>query len=186
MHSASFFIATIRLRFFRSADVAPLHFLSSKFETTVDRHFLSISTVNRSEATTDAANIQSSLAFFCRRCHPTPPTKPQPPFFRRNCVTRDRHYLETIDSSPTTSAKGKFSGGFDIGAFGGLQGEKVAAPKPSFVSVEILTDIVKASRKPSTTTIDDLALGGGLCNTPIFASWIYYKTPNNTVRCGSI
>nr|GME02899.1 glyoxysomal fatty acid beta-oxidation multifunctional protein MFP-A [Ipomoea batatas] len=121
----------------RSADVAPLHFFSSKFETTVDCLFLSISTVNRSEATADAANIQSSPAFFCRRFHSTPPPKPQSPFFRLSCVTRDRHYPETVDSSPTTEsyeetlrrdnegAKGKFSGCFDIAAFGGLQGEKV-------------------------------------------------------------
>nr|GMC60250.1 glyoxysomal fatty acid beta-oxidation multifunctional protein MFP-A [Ipomoea batatas] len=59
-------------------------------------------------------------------------------------------------------AKGKFSGGFDITAFGGLTRGKVAAPKPSFVSVEILTDIVEASRKPPVAAIDGLALGGGL------------------------
>uniref|UniRef100_A0A5B7BC36 Putative fatty acid beta-oxidation multifunctional protein n=1 Tax=Davidia involucrata TaxID=16924 RepID=A0A5B7BC36_DAVIN len=61
-----------------------------------------------------------------------------------------------------TGAKGKFSGGFDITAFGGLQGGKTAAPKPGFISVEILTDTLEAARKPSVAAIDGLALGGGL------------------------
>lgn len=60
-----------------------------------------------------------------------------------------------------TGAKGKFSGGFDITAFGGIQaGGEVS--KPGFVSVEILTDTVEAARKPSVAAIDGLALGGGL------------------------
>nr|GMD63625.1 glyoxysomal fatty acid beta-oxidation multifunctional protein MFP-A [Ipomoea batatas] len=67
-----------------------------------------------------------------------------------------------VNSLSIDGAKGKFSGGFDIAAFGGLQGGKVAAPKPGFVSVEILTDIVEASKKPSVAAIDGLALGGGL------------------------
>ncbi|KAA8548946.1 hypothetical protein F0562_000630 [Nyssa sinensis] len=62
-----------------------------------------------------------------------------------------------------TGANGKFSGGFDITAFGGFQGERVsAAPKPGFISVEILTDTLEAARKPSVAAIDGLALGGGL------------------------
>ncbi|KAI8010235.1 hypothetical protein LOK49_LG06G03289 [Camellia lanceoleosa] len=60
------------------------------------------------------------------------------------------------------SAKGKFSGGFDITAFGGMQGGKVAPPKPGFMSVEVLTDTVEAARKPSVAAIDGLTLGGGL------------------------
>ncbi|KAI6693028.1 hypothetical protein NL676_020738 [Syzygium grande] len=61
-----------------------------------------------------------------------------------------------------TGANGKFSGGFDITAFGGIQTGKVEQPKPGFVSVEILTKAVEAARKPSVAAIDGLALGGGL------------------------
>ncbi|GAB2266672.1 hypothetical protein Dimus_001666 [Dionaea muscipula] len=61
-----------------------------------------------------------------------------------------------------TGAKGKFSGGFDITVFGGLQEGKVEAPKRGFVAVEILTDTLEAARKPSVAAIDGLALGGGL------------------------
>ncbi|XP_062108728.1 glyoxysomal fatty acid beta-oxidation multifunctional protein MFP-a [Humulus lupulus] len=62
-----------------------------------------------------------------------------------------------------TGAKGKFSGGFDIGAFGGLQGgQKAEFSRPGFIAVEVLTDVVEAARKPSVAAIDGLALGGGL------------------------
>lgn len=61
-----------------------------------------------------------------------------------------------------TGAKGKFSGGFDITAFGGIQEGKNASPKRGFVAVEVLTDTVEAARKPSVAAIDGLALGGGL------------------------
>lgn len=63
-----------------------------------------------------------------------------------------------------TGANGKFSGGFDITAFGGLQGGKsnfVEMQKPGHVS-EILSDTVEGARKPSVAAIDGLALGGGL------------------------
>lgn len=65
-----------------------------------------------------------------------------------------------------TGAKGKFSGGFDINAFGGLQDGKSMstglASKPGYVSIDILSDTVEAARKPSVAAIDGLALGGGL------------------------
>ncbi|GAB4843629.1 hypothetical protein Ancab_013594 [Ancistrocladus abbreviatus] len=61
-----------------------------------------------------------------------------------------------------TGAKEKFSGGFDITAFGAIQEGKVAAPKRGFVAVDILTDTVEAARKPSVAAVDGLALGGGL------------------------
>ncbi|KNA11657.1 hypothetical protein SOVF_133270 [Spinacia oleracea] len=61
-----------------------------------------------------------------------------------------------------TGAKGKFSGGFDITAFGGIQEGKTASPERGFVAVEVLTDTVEAARKPSVAAIDGLALGGGL------------------------
>nr|XP_027115992.1 glyoxysomal fatty acid beta-oxidation multifunctional protein MFP-a-like [Coffea arabica] len=59
-------------------------------------------------------------------------------------------------------SNGKFSGGFDITAFGGIQEGKFPAPKPGFVSIEILSDTVDAATKPSVAAIDGLALGGGL------------------------
>lgn len=61
-----------------------------------------------------------------------------------------------------TGAKKKFSGGFDISAFTGIQAGKMEAPKPGFVSVEILSNSVEGAKKPSVAAIDGLALGGGL------------------------
>ncbi|KAL5541883.1 hypothetical protein UlMin_009593 [Ulmus minor] len=62
-----------------------------------------------------------------------------------------------------TGAKGRFSGGFDISAFGGMQGGvKPEFSRPGYVSVELLTDVLEAARKPSVAAIDGLALGGGL------------------------
>lgn len=61
-----------------------------------------------------------------------------------------------------TGANGKFSGGFDISAFGQIQMGKIAAPKRGFVAVDLLTDTVDAAKKPSVAAIDGLALGGGL------------------------
>lgn len=62
-----------------------------------------------------------------------------------------------------TGAKGKFSGGFDIGAFGSLQGgDQAEHARPGFISVELVTDTLEAARKPSVAAIDGLALGGGL------------------------
>ncbi|CAL5343344.1 unnamed protein product [Camellia sinensis] len=58
---------------------------------------------------------------------------------------------DDVKAIVVTGAKGKFSGGFDITAFGGMQGRK-----------KVLTDIVEAARKPSVAAIDGLALGGGL------------------------
>ncbi|KAH7842461.1 hypothetical protein Vadar_005567 [Vaccinium darrowii] len=69
---------------------------------------------------------------------------------------------DDVKAIVVTGAKGKFSGGFDITAFGGFQGGKVPPPKPGLISVEILTDTVEAAKKPSVAAIDGLALGGGL------------------------
>ncbi|CAA2997987.1 glyoxysomal fatty acid beta-oxidation multifunctional MFP-a [Olea europaea subsp. europaea] len=69
---------------------------------------------------------------------------------------------DDVKAIVVTGAQGKFSGGFDITAFGKIQGGNVAAPKPGFVSLEILCDTVAAARKPSVAAIDGLALGGGL------------------------
>ncbi|URD90228.1 fatty acid beta-oxidation multifunctional protein [Musa troglodytarum] len=61
-----------------------------------------------------------------------------------------------------TGAKGKFSGGFDITAFGGVQGGKTEQPKIGYISIDLLTDTLEGARKPSVAAIDGLALGGGL------------------------
>lgn len=59
-------------------------------------------------------------------------------------------------------AKGKFSGGFDITAFSGLQGGKREQPKVGYISIDIITETLEGAKKPSVAAIDGLALGGGL------------------------
>ncbi|KAJ3669495.1 hypothetical protein LUZ60_011445 [Juncus effusus] len=63
-----------------------------------------------------------------------------------------------------TGAQGKFSGGFDISAFGAIQGGKMSQeqPKVGYISIEVLTDTLEGAKKPSVAAIDGLALGGGL------------------------
>ncbi|ESQ49348.1 hypothetical protein EUTSA_v10020152mg [Eutrema salsugineum] len=61
-----------------------------------------------------------------------------------------------------TGAKGKFSGGFDISGFGEIQKGKRKEPKVGYISIDIITDLLEAARKPSVAAIDGLALGGGL------------------------
>ncbi|KAJ4903702.1 Peroxisomal fatty acid beta-oxidation multifunctional protein MFP2 [Raphanus sativus] len=61
-----------------------------------------------------------------------------------------------------TGAKGKFSGGFDISGFGEVQKGTRKEPKVGYLSIDILTDLFEAARKPSVAAIDGLALGGGL------------------------
>ncbi|XP_057957697.1 glyoxysomal fatty acid beta-oxidation multifunctional protein MFP-a [Malania oleifera] len=61
-----------------------------------------------------------------------------------------------------TGANGRFSGGFDISAFGSLQEGKMVQAKPGFISVEIVTETLEAARKPAVAAIDGIALGGGL------------------------
>lgn len=61
-----------------------------------------------------------------------------------------------------TGARGKFSGGFDITAFGDIQGRKMEQPKVGFISIDIITDTLEGATKPSVAAIDGLALGGGL------------------------
>ncbi|KAI7744767.1 hypothetical protein M8C21_016902 [Ambrosia artemisiifolia] len=73
---------------------------------------------------------------------------------------------DDVKAIVVTGAKGKFSGGFDISAFGALQEGKAMttglASKPGYVSIDILSDTVEAAKKPSVAAIDGLALGGGL------------------------
>ncbi|KAK6254475.1 Enoyl-CoA hydratase/isomerase - like 9 [Theobroma cacao] len=69
---------------------------------------------------------------------------------------------DDVKAIVVTGAKGKFSGGFDITAFGRIQGGNVEQPKPGYISVEVLSDTLEAARKPSVAAIDGLALGGGL------------------------
>nr|CAD1829809.1 unnamed protein product [Ananas comosus var. bracteatus] len=61
-----------------------------------------------------------------------------------------------------TGAGGKFSGGFDITAFGDIQGGNMEQPKVGYISIDIITDTLEAAKKPSVAAIDGLALGGGL------------------------
>lgn len=69
---------------------------------------------------------------------------------------------DDVKAIVVAGANGKFSGGFDITAFGGIQEGKVVQPKPGVISVEVFTDLLEAARKPSVAAIDGLALGGGL------------------------
>ncbi|WJX90650.1 hypothetical protein P8452_72523 [Trifolium repens] len=69
---------------------------------------------------------------------------------------------DDVKAIVVTGAKGKFSGGFDISAFGGLQEAKEERTKPGWISIEIITDTIEAAKKPSVAAIDGIALGGGL------------------------
>lgn len=69
---------------------------------------------------------------------------------------------DDVKAIVVTGANGKFSGGFDITAFGEIQGGKITAPKRGLIAIDLLTDTVDAARKPSVAAIDGLALGGGL------------------------
>ncbi|KAM0947648.1 putative 3-hydroxyacyl-CoA dehydrogenase, Isomerase, Hydro-lyase [Dioscorea sansibarensis] len=59
-----------------------------------------------------------------------------------------------------TGAGGKFSGGFDINAFG--QKGNWEEPEVGYLSKVFLSDTLESARKPSVAAIDGLALGGGL------------------------
>ncbi|KAJ4954723.1 hypothetical protein NE237_011506 [Protea cynaroides] len=69
---------------------------------------------------------------------------------------------DDVKAIVVTGSGNKFSGGFDITAFGGLQSGKMEQPKKGLISIEIITDTLEAARKPSVAAIDGLALGGGL------------------------
>ncbi|EPS73418.1 hypothetical protein M569_01334 [Genlisea aurea] len=69
---------------------------------------------------------------------------------------------DDIKAIVITGERGKFSGGFDISAFGKIQDKSIEAPRPGFVSLEILSDVVAAAKKPFVAAVDGLALGGGL------------------------
>nr|KJB72707.1 hypothetical protein B456_011G191800 [Gossypium raimondii] len=69
---------------------------------------------------------------------------------------------DDVKAIVVTGTNGKFSGGFDITSFDGMQSGKVEQPKLGFVSVEIVSDTLEAAKKPSVAAIDGLALGGGL------------------------
>ncbi|KAM7527043.1 hypothetical protein LguiB_030453 [Lonicera macranthoides] len=58
-------------------------------------------------------------------------------------------------------SRGKFSGGFDVTAFGGSQ-RKMKHEELGFMSIDFVTDTLEAARKPLVAAIDGPALGGGL------------------------
>ncbi|XP_057430072.1 peroxisomal fatty acid beta-oxidation multifunctional protein MFP2-like [Lotus japonicus] len=68
---------------------------------------------------------------------------------------------EDVKAIVITGAKGKFSGGFDITAFGAIQ-EGKENTDPGLISIELLTNTLEGAKKPSVAAIDGLALGGGL------------------------
>jgi len=43
-----------------------------------------------------------------------------------------------------------------------MQKGNVKEPKAGYISIDIITDLLEAARKPSVAAIDGLALGGGL------------------------
>ncbi|XP_010524718.1 PREDICTED: peroxisomal fatty acid beta-oxidation multifunctional protein MFP2 [Tarenaya hassleriana] len=69
---------------------------------------------------------------------------------------------DDVKAIVVTGANGKFSGGFDISGFGEIQKGNRPEPKAGYVSIDIITDLVEAARKPSVAAIEGLALGGGL------------------------
>ncbi|KAK7387916.1 hypothetical protein VNO78_22714 [Psophocarpus tetragonolobus] len=80
---------------------------------------------------------------------------------------------DDVKAIVVTGAKGKFSGGFDISAFGAQ--EPKDRLKPGWLSIEIFTDTIEAATKPLVAAIDGLALGGGLefamvCNARLSTS----------------
>ncbi|KAI4364451.1 hypothetical protein MLD38_020541 [Melastoma candidum] len=64
---------------------------------------------------------------------------------------------DDVKAIVVTGRNGKFCGGFDITAFGAPKGQKDDSR-----SVDFLTEIIEAAKKPSVAAIDGLALGGGL------------------------
>lgn len=73
----------------------------------------------------------------------------------------EAHKREDVKAIVVTGAKGKFSGGFDINAFGLIQ-KGLGDTKPGLISIELQTNTIEAGRKPTVAAIDGLALGGGL------------------------
>ncbi|XP_073138861.1 glyoxysomal fatty acid beta-oxidation multifunctional protein MFP-a-like isoform X3 [Henckelia pumila] len=69
-----------------------------------------------------------------------------------------RHDVKAI---VVTGLKGKFSAGFDVTAFGGMQGKKTKK-ELGFMSIEIVTDTLEGARKPLVAAIEGPAFGGGL------------------------
>ncbi|KAL8028030.1 hypothetical protein ABFS82_14G131900 [Erythranthe guttata] len=60
-----------------------------------------------------------------------------------------------------TGLNGKFSGGFDVTVFGGIQGKKTKK-ELGFMSIQFVTDTLEAAKKPLVAAIDGPAFGGGL------------------------
>ncbi|KAB5569471.1 hypothetical protein DKX38_003264 [Salix brachista] len=72
--------------------------------------------------------------------------------------TEEALQRDDVKAIVITGSNGKFSGGFDVTAFG----RKVKLEKPGFFSIDIITDTIEAGRKPLVAAINGPALGGGL------------------------
>ncbi|KAJ6390465.1 hypothetical protein OIU77_024637 [Salix suchowensis] len=72
--------------------------------------------------------------------------------------TEEALQRDDVKAIVITGSNGKFSGGFDVTAFG----HKVKLEKPGFFSIDIITDTIEAGRKPLVAAINGPALGGGL------------------------
>ncbi|KAF9688115.1 hypothetical protein SADUNF_Sadunf02G0163700 [Salix dunnii] len=72
--------------------------------------------------------------------------------------TEEALQRDDVKAIVITGSNGKFSGGFDVTAFG----HKVKLEKPGFFSIDIITDTFEAGRKPLVAAINGPALGGGL------------------------
>lgn len=85
---------------------------------------------------------------------------------------------DDVKAVVVTGARGKFSGGADITAFGGGKREEPIGA----LSVYFLADILEGAKKPSVAAIDGLALGGGLeiamaCNSRISTPTVQLGLP---------
>ncbi|KAJ4849293.1 hypothetical protein Tsubulata_021565 [Turnera subulata] len=76
--------------------------------------------------------------------------------FKENCEQALQR--DDVKAIVISGSSGKFSGGFDVTAFG----RKVERGNVGYFSIDFFTDTFEAARKPLVAAIDGPALGGGL------------------------